>query len=603
MSLFPWIADPFAQGFAPVPDIPVWEWAESGKFTLEKSPEPHYRSSRTPWLRRGADLVRKPWHDGKRIRRFGAKKCSRSGYTEGIFLNNARWIALHEPQNIILSVDSDKQVANIHERLLPTLRQLGDDIFTGKEDDLKTSILKLRGMEIYLSGAGSAGAFSNKTAPKVFNDEVDIYPVVNGEGDTIENFWSRAKGTDEGFQGVISKPSDKDGPIDSFYELGNKERWEVQCPHPGCRKRLHGEWSRVEFQHCKELGGEWDLERVLSETFYRCAHCGQAIYDAHKPAMNGGGIWNPTAKGDPEIVTQHISDIWSMYEDTTLGHLAKAWIRAETKDSRELRMSFQQQHMGEAWEEKIRKVEEADVLKLRRPYRRGTIPKRGCALFLGMDIGLHTNNRWVVYAVNRGGEMWLVDWCHAAQGPQDAVIALRTKSYVCLETGEKQRINFGFIDARYRGEEVYQACLLLHRQLFPVMGKKGFAARSIHWEQVRDKPIGFAQLGFIARDAKWEFYIDRVKDEKPPGLYWPEDTEELLVKEHSNERLIKHKRTGKVIWEEDHGRAIHYGDASLIAFTGIDAMTGGKRSRMMSEVADGEALAAVDFEQPFTAAA
>ena len=79
--------------------------------------------------------------------------------------------------------------------------------------------------------------------------------------------------------------------------------------------------------------------------------------------------------------------------------------------------------------------------------------------------------------------------------------------------------------------------------------------------------------------------------------------EELLVKEHSNERLIKHKRTGKVIWEEDHGRAIHYGDASLIAFTGIDAMTGGKRSRMMSEVADGEALAAVDFEQPFTAAA
>ncbi len=605
MMLFDWITEPLARGFTPTPDVPVWRWAETANFTIEKGPEPKYRSARTPWVRRGADLFRKPWSDGRRIRRWGAKKCSRSGFTEGVFLNNVRWHAEYDPQNFILSVDSDKQVANIRERLLPTLRQLGDDIFTGREDDLKAGVLKLRGMEVYLSGAGSAGAFSNKTSPKVCNDEIDLYPEILGEGDTVENFWSRAKGTDDGFQGVISKPSFVDGPIDSFYELGNKERWEVPCPHHGCRKHQHGEWSRVEFQHCKELGGEWDLDRVLRETFYRCAHCGQPIYDHHKGAMNAAGIWTPTAKGDPEIITQHISDIWSMYEDTTLGHLAKTWIHAEKKDSRELRMSFQQQHMGEAWEDKIEKVEESDVLKLRKPYRRGTIPHKGCALFLGMDIGLHTNNRWVVYAVNRAGELWLVDWCHAAQGPQDAVVAMRTKSYVCLETGAKQRIQYGFIDARYRGDEVYQACELMPGQLFATIGKKGFAARSIHWEQVKGKPLGFMQLGFIARDAKWEFYVDRVKKQKPPGLYWPENTEELLVKEHSNERLIKHKRTGKVFWEEDHRRPVHYGDASLIAITGIDMLTGGKRSRMIHDVnadVSAETLNDVDFEQPLVAA-
>ncbi len=597
-----WLPRLFEDAFRPLPDMPIHEWAESGPFILRKSPEPTYRSSRTPWTRRAQDLLRKPWNDGRRVRRFGAKKCSRSGYTEGCILNPIRWTAKHRPRNCLVSVDSQKEVANIRERLVPTLQDLGQDIFTGNDDDLSKFVLRLRGMDIYFSGSFSAGGFSNKTADWVFNDEVDLYGEISDEGDTIENFWSRAKGTDSGFQVVLSKPAMKDGPIDSFHMRGNQEQWQVPCPFHGCHERQALEWDRVEFAHCKELTGEWDFQRILDETFYRCKKCGGEIRDERKPWMNENGVWVPTAKGDPEIITQHISDLYSTYEDTTLGHLAKAFVQAEMKDSRELKQTFWQQHLGLGWEEKVQKIEALDVLKLRKPYRRGTIPHKGCALALGMDVGLYTNTRWVVYAFAKNGEMWLVDW-GAADGPRAAFDLLKHKRYACAETGAMQSIAFGFIDARYRMDEVFETCLLAPRQLFPVMGKKGFAARSIHYQQVTGKPEGFGVLGFIDRDAKFDLYIDRIKDQKPPGMWWPENVDEQITREHCAERLIKHKRTGKVIWEDDHRRPNHYGDASKIVLTGLDWMLGGRRSRLVSDAADeSHRLNAADFEQILTAA-
>jgi hypothetical protein len=255
----PWLPDLTSLAFAPIPDVPIHEWAEGGPFTLRKSPEPIYRSARTPWTRRAQDLVRVPWHNGRRIRRFGAKKCSRSGYTEGCILNPIRWIAKYRAANCLISLDSQKEVDNVRARLLPTLQDLGQDIFTGNKDDLAKWKLTLRGMDVYFTGSFSGGAFSNKDAEFVGNDEIDLYGEVGGEGDTIENFYSRCKGLENGFQVVLSKPANKDGPIDSFYERGNQELWHVPCPHHGCRDRQPLEWERVEYQHCKELMGDWDF--------------------------------------------------------------------------------------------------------------------------------------------------------------------------------------------------------------------------------------------------------------------------------------------------------------------------------------------------------
>jgi len=590
----PWLPELFARAFAEIPDVPIWQWAESGAFTLRKSPEPTYRSKRTPWTRRAGDLLRKPWHNGRRIRRFGSKKSSQSGYTESCILNSIRWTAKYRPRNCIISLDSQKEVGNVRDRLIPTLLDLGQELFTDNKDDLSKFKCKLRGMDIWFDGSFTAGGFSNKFAPWVFNDEIDLYGEVGEEGNTVENYWSRTKQADDAFQVVLSKPAEKDGPIDSFYELGNKELWHVPCPHPGCHDLQPLEWSRVEFGHCRDLATGWDKERVLNETFYRCRKCGQPIYDRHKQWMNDNGVWIPTAKGDPEIVTQHMSDLPSMLSGSTWGHLANEWIRAEANDDRQLRQTFRQQRLGEAWEEKIRRIEIPDVLKLRKPYRRGTIPHGKCALIAGMDIGLYTNTRWVVWAFNRQGEMWLVDW-GVATGPADMISLMRAKRYACAETGAKQSIQFAFIDARYRTDEVYETCLLAPTQIFPTMGKKGLAARSISYQQIPDKPVGFGLLSFINRDAMFDLYIDRIKEQKPPGLHLCEDIDEIFVREHSAERLIRHKRTNRVVWEDDHKRPNHYGDATKIVLTAIDWLIGGRRSRLVSDVTEQDAAEGGDF--------
>lgn len=579
----PWLPELFGRAFAPIPDVPVHLWAESGAFTLRKAPEPSYRSSRTPWTRRAQDLPRHPWHDGRRVRRLGVKKCSRSGFTEGAILNVTRWMARYRPAPVIISLDSQKEADNIRERLLPTLLDLGQQLFTGEKDDLAKWKLRLREMDVTFTGSFTGGAFSNKDAVFIGNDEIDLYGEVGGEGDTVENFYSRCKGQRYGFQTVLSKPAHKEGPIDSFFERGNQELWHVRCPHHGCRDSQALEFDRLAYNHCKDLGGAWDYDRLLRETFYRCRKCGQPIYDHHKKGMNAEGLWIPTAKGDPEIITQHISDLYSMFEDTTFGHIAKAWVNACEKDDRRLKQTVYQQHLGLGWETKIQKIETPDILKLRRPYRRGAIPHGKCALLLGVDIGKFTNTRWVVYAFNRAGEMWLIDW-GVGTGPADVITLMRTKSYPCIETGANQPIQFAFIDARYRQDEVYETCLLAPRQIFPIIGLKGSAARSIDYRQVPGKPEGFGLLTFINRDAMFDLYIDRIKNQAPPGLHWPENVEDTIIREHCAERLIRHKRNNRVIWEDDHHRPNHGGDASKIALSGIDWLIGGKRSRILSDI-------------------
>ena len=174
-----------------------------------------------------------------------------------------------------------------------------------------------------------------------------------------------------------------------------------------------------------------------------------------------------------------------------------------------------------------------------------------------------------------------------ATGPTDVIRVMKEKRYPCAANGATQSIGFAFIDARYRQQEVYETCLLAPRQIFPVMGVQGRAVRSIEMQQVPGKPEGFGVLKFIKQDAHFDLYIEKVKKQKPPGFYWPENLEEILIREHTAERLVRKKN--RVIWEDDHRRPNHYGDATELALCGIDWLTGGRRSRVLAD-----ALAAKD---------
>jgi phage terminase large subunit GpA-like protein len=93
----------------------------------------------------------------------------------------------------------------------------------------------------------------------------------------------------------------------------------------------------VKFGHCKDLTGEWDMARVIEDTYYECAACKKEIRDHHKRGMCARGEWRPTnfrtltdAAGSdrqvpawfPRRMSAHYSDLYSQNENVAWGRLA-----------------------------------------------------------------------------------------------------------------------------------------------------------------------------------------------------------------------------------------------------------------------------------------
>ena len=210
-----------------------------------------------------------------------------------------------------------------------------------------------------------------------------------------------------------------------------------------------------------------------------------------------------------------------------------------------------------------------------------------------MDIGLMVNTKWVVGALNQAGECWVIDY-GLASGPLEALHLLRTKTYPCPSTGEQQRIQMGWLDCRYRMKEVFDTCLASRRTLFPTMGMPdGQSLRAIAWTRVPGQPRDFGILQFRDSDAKYDLYMDCIKDQRPPGLFLPEDTDEKFIRELSQEHLIRDPRTKKPLFGKPRGPQ-HWGDAVKILRVGWDDLVKGRltqRSALPEDPAVEEAAA------------
>lgn len=275
-----------AKIFAERPPETIWEFAERNVFfdaTMAPEPGP-YDSRKTPWTRRIQELVQNPVAAGvspanpaagtaastvpDRIRKIVVMKSSQTGFTEAI-LNCIRWFAARSPRNVIYAIDSKEEAGNISDRLIPTLKALGEDIFTGDDDDEKRFALKLRYMKVWFYGSFSAGKFANKQAPFGVCDEYEEHGRIAGDTTSLANLESRMKKSAEGLVVVLSKPKIEGGPIHEEYLHGDQELFMVPCPHCGTYQQIT--FESLKFDHCKNLLGEWDKSRVLRETEMTCA--------------------------------------------------------------------------------------------------------------------------------------------------------------------------------------------------------------------------------------------------------------------------------------------------------------------------------------------
>ncbi|CAN5459564.1 hypothetical protein BH20VER3_BH20VER3_00620 [soil metagenome] len=607
-----------AAAFAKKPDEALALWAEKNVFLDRRmTTRPgHPSPDEYPWtwefgeiirtrevwekkLEDGAVVIVEPGTEGAtsmRVHQLDSMKCTQSAFTETV-LHAVRYIAKHDPQNVIFAIDNVKQAGDVNEiRLQPTLRKLGADVMPPDDDDAARFLIKMRRMLIYFLGSYSAGAFSQKMCELGINDELEEHGTKNSVSDLL----SRMKSSPRRLLVNMSKPKkltrDEDGrvtggPIALEHSKGSQHVAEVPCPHctaaasgvPAGFQELRRE--NMKFGHCKNLLGEWDLTRVLHETFFECVHCHEPIEESWKRWMNDRSRrrWRRTnfAEAEPNHISFHISDYYGYDESVRWGRLAIEWIKS--KGNPEKRDSYINHHDGLPVEVRESKTEISDLLLLCGPYKRGTIPWLPRTLILGADVG-QVYVKWGVFAFRSSpeggeGECAVIDWGKELH-PNDVALRMAAQEYLCLETEKKYPISLGVMDAKYRKIEVHRACIRLPRRLFPSAGiRAGLSMRSISFNHVPNRPRWFGIIVYNDDDAKGELYTDRIgawarylkpktseelEEERPlTGRLWlPEDIrfnafyggkhggdkKDDFLAEHTREHLVE-RPNGRFEWK------------------------------------------------------
>lgn len=199
-----------------------------------------------------------------------------------------------DPGNAMYVIDSDKEAKNISQRLQSLLEDspATSGIYAAAEDEITNLTFRLPGMNLWLTGAGSAGSLANKTATIGISDETDKHKDLKGESKTVDLLRSRLKEQTGAKLLDYSTPTTVYGQIHQEYLTGSRHKAYVPCPH--CDHYQELIWERVKFGHCKDLTGEWDMPAVLHSTYYECCECKAHILDRHKREMVARGEWRPT---------------------------------------------------------------------------------------------------------------------------------------------------------------------------------------------------------------------------------------------------------------------------------------------------------------------
>ncbi len=578
--------------FAERTSLNVWQWCEAGNVYLDEQMSPGnpgpYNSELTPYtrfLQEWATDQYGPSTDlegtGETFREFIGMKSSQVGFSEG-YLNICRWTAANRPRNILYALDSQqeaKKISNV--RLKPSLRKIVEGL-SDDEDKLGTLTIYLLGMVIYLLGSYTAGGFANKPVWAALLDELDLHqPNPNGEAETIDLARDRLKTVEDGKLAAISKPIFETGVTFREYRTGSRHKYFVPCPHCGHMQELVLE--QLKFAHCKDAEGNWELDRVLTETFYECeaTACRLPIHENHKRAMLLKGQWRRTNfdKGEfaakPGKISVHISDFYSQFADAAWGKLAVEWIDSQTSLAK--LKKFRNSRQGLPWKTQQAEVQEDDVLRLRGTYKRGTCPVVPCIVTLTSDKQADVF-KWTKAAWEPDGTCYVVDYGFSLTA--DELIIKADEPVLCGLERLPMVAKTGLIDEGYQTTEIRNFCQAHFPRFHPSKGRGGIQVKQVVGES--KTPHNGAIIivyHYDDDDFKKQLYIQRIKGFKPakpgqpapvqtvPRLWLPSDIEPVFIAELKAEKLVEEKNAwgfSKFVWEKTGDN--DFGDAVKMQF-------------------------------------
>lgn len=617
-SRYPILGPIIKESFAPRSTIPVPIWGKTNVFLTRKmTTKPgFYDYEEFPWNYEFQEFFRtrtayeKELPDGSIVLVDGPgdsvtaepvtqctwKKSSVAGVTEAS-LNGIRWMAKNDPQNVIFSIDSRTQAGEVNDiRLKPTLRRLGEKIFSGREKDEGKFLLKLRRMLIYFLGSYSSAAFAQKMAEVCLGDEIEEH----GKATNVDDLRSRLKSALRPLLVLMCKPKLSDGPITTEHADGSQHVYEIPCIHctaanggipTGYQQLLR---DKLKFDHCKDELGQWDKRRVLNEAYFECIHNkDHKITEDSKRWFNARHRrrWRRTNfNATPGHISFHISDYYGYHPDASWGRIALKIIKA--KGNPIAMQGIRNHHDGLEWELRATKTTIDDIMKCKGEYARRILPKKPYYLLLTADVGL-LYIKWSVTAFQRNGEAHVIDWGEDTH-PR-ALLEILKRKYKCAEDGIEYACTSGFIDAKYRKREVHAVCLQSRRKLWPIAGISAeLTVRSISFNHIPGLPEWYGVFVFVDRDAKHELYTERIRgwvdhrakktDTEPHALplWFPFDLDKdsAFALELCNEHLVQ--RSGdaneylpetarEFVWKRKGPN--HWGDTIKIAIVAFRYMT------------------------------
>ncbi len=418
-----WLVGLFSQALRPRPKGSVKQWGiDNVRLSSEESsgsPGP-YNPDLEGWTTILYDFIQDPRYDECIV-----LKPSRCGYTLACFIIICWWF-VHFSTNAIFCIDNAKEVKKISKkRVVPLIKSIDalKDVLPANERQLTLETLYLKGRTLFMAGAQSVSSVTNKSASLVITDELDQFrEFASGEANALEHLRDRVMDVPGSKSIHGGKPKNAEDILWNEFLTGTRHRMFVPCPHCGHQQTL--EFKQLKFDHCRDDDGAFDLQRVLTDTFYECVnpecrhtgpHFGR-INESDKAAMMMRREWRQTNFGqdedkpEPRKMSVHTSQLYSLRPKITWSAIALHFIKAQKKGGRALAHFFRTR-LGEPFREKqtIIKGEMVRALAKDSAYRHGEGPVVPAVILMAVDVQIDCK-KWVKVAFLPSGEAFVVDY-------------------------------------------------------------------------------------------------------------------------------------------------------------------------------------------------
>ena len=304
---------------APRPDLRVYEWMEQN-CSVRGEYEGQYSTALTPYVREPLDNFA-----NKRIEDLTLCFGTQTAKTTIVMGGTGYRLAVDPTDVLWVMPDKDFGGSFSRRRWQPFVEDCGPlnalrptgpgakNFWTTHEQQYGRAVL-------YFVGSNSPTQVAGRSCGVVVMDETDKFGLRNDrEAGALQNAEERTKTFNYPLIVKTSTPTTLHGEIWQNFLLGDQRYYWIPCPH--CGELIILKWPQLKWWKKdpgeSQTGGEWDMAKVRSNTFYECTANGCEIRDHHKTVMLRNGVWQPSVTTNaPQRRSYHLNSLYAPWKKT-----------------------------------------------------------------------------------------------------------------------------------------------------------------------------------------------------------------------------------------------------------------------------------------------